>query len=47
MIGGDSQVYEGTGWRHTTPKEDKYMEYDFRSLDIAYVGKNNGEFIRR
>ncbi|XP_054264955.1 peptidoglycan recognition protein-like [Macrosteles quadrilineatus] len=43
MIGGDAKVYEGTGWRHTTPKEDKYMDYDFRNLDIAYIGKDNND----
>lgn len=43
MIGGDGRVYEGTGWRHTTNKEEEYAMHDFVNIDIAYIGQNKGK----
>lgn len=42
MIGGNGTVYEGRGWNVNATKEPEHTPLDFKSLDIAYIGRTKG-----
>ncbi|XP_054265410.1 peptidoglycan-recognition protein 2-like [Macrosteles quadrilineatus] len=39
MIGANGSVFEGRGWNTNATKEPEHTPLDFKSLDIAYIGR--------